>query len=144
MLAMPWRGVGSCTRHSGLPSPNENERCRLRRRCPPAHCPQYRVEHHVEFLADVFSEEAQYEISVLLKQLIFAPIAAIGDWIGERKSATFASDDERWSTTAASSVVVRSRWTSTRCFSERATKSRSPPLVLTSRARRFHGSLVPR
>ena len=95
MLAMPWRGVGSCTRHSGLPSPNENERCRLRRRCPPAHCPQDRVEHHVEFLADVFGEEAQHEISVLLKQLIFAPIAAIGDWIGEMLGAVELHRDTR-------------------------------------------------
>ena len=44
---------------------------------------QDRVEHHVQFLADVFSKEPQHQITVLLKQLILAPVAAVRDRVRE-------------------------------------------------------------
>ena len=40
-------------------------------------CSQDRVQDCVEVLADIFSEEAQHEVAVLLQEQVFAP--AVGD-----------------------------------------------------------------
>src|SRR5712672_1857574 len=45
--------------------------------------PQDCIEHHVQFPADVFSKEAQYQVSALLQQLILASVAAVRDGIRE-------------------------------------------------------------
>ena len=37
-----------------------------------------RIQHHVEILAHIFGEEAQHEITILLQQLVLAPVATVG------------------------------------------------------------------
>ena len=37
-----------------------------------------RVKHHIEILADIFDEEAQHEVVVLLEQLILTAVSTIG------------------------------------------------------------------
>ena len=48
---------------------------------------QNRVEHKVQFLTHVLGKEAQHQITVLLQQLIFAPVAAVRDRIREMLGA---------------------------------------------------------
>ena len=49
--------------------------------------PQNGVEHDCQLLSGVFGKEAQDEITVLLKQLVFTPVAAVRDWIREMLGA---------------------------------------------------------
>jgi hypothetical protein len=45
--------------------------------------PQDRIQHQVQFLSRVLRKKAQYEVAVLLEQLILAPVTAVGDRIRE-------------------------------------------------------------
>jgi hypothetical protein len=45
------------------------------------------VEHEVQLLTHIFRKEAQYQVAVLLKQLILATVAAVGDRIREMLGA---------------------------------------------------------
>ena len=49
--------------------------------------PQDRIEHRIQFLAHVLGKEAQHEVAVLLKQLVLASVATIGDRIRKVLSA---------------------------------------------------------
>jgi hypothetical protein len=51
--------------HSGLSIPLSLDEC------------EKRVEHMVETLGDIAREESQHEISVLLKQYVFVPVASV-------------------------------------------------------------------
>lgn len=44
---------------------------------------QDRVEHDLEFSADVFREKPQHEVTVLLQQSVLASVAPVRNWISE-------------------------------------------------------------
>ncbi len=63
--------------------PNEPEWFRFRFISSSRQSVQARVQHQIQLLADVFGEEPQDEVAVLLKELILSPVAAVGGRIRE-------------------------------------------------------------
>ncbi len=72
---------------SGSFSPYELKWFHCRSRLSVAERSQDRVEHRVQFPANIFSKETQHHVAVLLQQLIFPAIAAVRDRIREMLGA---------------------------------------------------------
>jgi hypothetical protein len=68
---------------SVLPLPYEPEWFRFRFSSASSQSVQARIQHQIQLLADVFGEEPQDEVAVLLKELILSPVAAVGGRIRE-------------------------------------------------------------
>lgn len=64
-------------------SPYEPEWFRFRLSLAPSQSVQASVQHQVQVLANVFGEEPQDEVAVLLQELILPSVAAVGDRIRE-------------------------------------------------------------
>ena len=91
MPALPAR----IARHCPLTGAGSTRMAALRSHSPTAQSPQDRIEHSVELLADVLREEPQDEVAVLLKQLVLAAVAPIGDRIRQVLSAIQFHGDAR-------------------------------------------------
>ena len=73
----------SVCRSSPKTSPHDGEGMdRERWRPARAHRPENPVEHRIELFGQVLGEKAQYEIAILLEQLVLPSIATVSDWIG--------------------------------------------------------------
>ena len=57
--------------------------------------PDDRVENQVEILADVFGEEAEHEVAVLLKELVLPSISTVGGLVAEMLAAVEFHGDVR-------------------------------------------------
>ena len=68
---------------SGSASADELKWFSRRRRPSVAERSQDRIEHRVQFPADIFSKKTQHQVTVLLQQLIFPAIATVRNRVRE-------------------------------------------------------------